>query len=175
MIRNVLKHYRLANDGAVSAGMQWYSAALAECERLSVIHPYSVDQIACAMAHLSPRLRWAQNKAKTAELLRTGTTYGMTAHIENAKRALRTSDPFSTFSPDAMKTYRFARNIIGDYQPVTVDMWATLAATGKRIDRLNRTQYREIEDVYQRAAKRVGYTPAQLQAIVWCVVRGTSE
>jgi len=175
MIRSILRHYRSADESQIAAGLDWYRNANEICVALADRCGLPLDNVACAMAHLSPRVRWAQNQRRLVQLLETGTTYGISSHVDNARQSLYNTTPFDTFSADALKTKSFARNITGDYQPVTVDMWAARAALGKVPESINRGMYRDLEAAYRRAAKRVGIAPAQFQAVVWCAIRGKSD
>ncbi len=67
---------------------------------------------------------------------------------------------------------------MGDVEAVTVDRWAARAAldvdddTARRL--LNRAAgYETIAAMYREAARVVGIAPRELQAIVWCQVRGS--
>jgi hypothetical protein len=71
----------------------------------------------------------------------------------------------------------FARNIAGDLDAVTIDMWAFAAACGDLADKyLARAgSYETVANAYRIAAKRFGIKPAQMQAIVWVAIRGRAD
>jgi len=172
---NILKLYRSATVGELYNGEHWYDEARYFCAGVAVEHGLELGNVVCALAHLSPRVTWAQNKRKLIQVITLGDTYGIRSHVSKARESLYSATPFDTFGEKAYKTSRFARNIIGDYQPVTVDTWAAKAATGRVVKDISKGLYLELEDTYQRAAKSVGTTPAQLQAVVWCVIRGKAD
>ncbi len=73
------------------------------------------------------------------------------------------------------KVTAFWKNILGDYDHVTVDSWAYLAAMGHRLIRDNgptKVEHRLVSDAYYAAADLCNVQPAHLQAIVWGIVRG---
>jgi S-adenosylmethionine:diacylglycerol 3-amino-3-carboxypropyl transferase len=70
------------------------------------------------------------------------------------------------------KTVAFWRNITGDLDAVTVDVWAARAATGDRSrDRVTAKQYQTIAAAYRAAADIVGANPRDVQAAVWVHTR----
>jgi hypothetical protein len=63
---------------------------------------------------------------------------------------------------------------LGDENAVTVDVWAArVAGVDPEILRRPR-EYAAVAEAYRRAAKRVGISPRKLQAITWCLIRGTA-
>jgi hypothetical protein len=81
------------------------------------------------------------------------------------------------------KTSRFARNIMGDMDAATVDVWMMRAAYGERdVPRSSDgipaaptgRRYLMIERAIRAAARRCGTTAAQLQAVTWILVRGAA-
>jgi hypothetical protein len=74
------------------------------------------------------------------------------------------------------KISRFFRNIVGDSNAVTVDVWAQRVATGKasNIPPAGLT-YTNIELAYQAAALVIGVPARDVQAAVWVWVRGAAE
>ena len=68
------------------------------------------------------------------------------------------------------KVIPFYRNIIGDPDNVTVDVWACRAYDGTDVPGSLR-KHRAIADAYRRAAKRAGVCPRDFQAVIWTVVR----
>lgn len=170
-LRNV---YRAATADQIDSGMHWYESGESFVTDLALRSGHTREQIACAVAHLSPRQSWVRNKAMTTELVTTGTTRGLGACIRRAETALVSSDPLATVR--GPKTNSFARNLLGLYDSVTVDVWAYRAAcpTGN-VENMGPREYREIAQAYIDTAKFFGVSPAQFQAIVWVTVRGNAE
>jgi hypothetical protein len=130
------------------------------------------------MAHLSPRTRWARTVAGTYSLILTGVP-GEGHLIKNTERAIaamKSDDPLGTLN--GPKTKRFAANLLGDREAVTVDVWALRVALGPTttVDvqhaGLNRSgRYAAVETAYRSAARELGVEPATAQAVTWIVAR----
>ena len=160
------------------AGKDWYRSAYDECANIAIHTPYTVDQIAGAVAHLSPRMPWNRNIELARTLATTGTANCMSRSLNGAKAALESDNPIDTFGENAHKTRAFYRNITNDYRPVTVDVWAARIAIGtddaeKMLSR--KGMYHAVSHAYNLAAKDHNVSPAEAQAIAWCVIRGTDK
>jgi len=174
--KRIQRTHAKATAEQVQQGMVWYGVAGIICEELSEKSEYVVAQVCAAMSQLSPRLRWSQNVDSIMMLVRTGElpAYVMSGPAGRARKALVAADPFGTFGPKALKTQSFARNIAGDLEAVTIDVWAArIAGVSERQLKLAGV-YEAIAHCYRLAAKRAGVAPAQMQAITWIVVRGSA-
>jgi hypothetical protein len=175
-VNQIVRVFGQATPEQIIAGMVWYGTAQDLVYVLSEKSSYTIDQVACAMAALSPRLRWSQNTDSVESLVMTGELprYIMSGPGKRARKALTAADPYQVFSKSAKKTHSFARNITGDEIAVTVDVWiARVVGVDERQLKLAGV-YEAIAHCFRLAAKRVGITPAQLQAVVWIVVRGSA-
>ena len=65
-----------------------------------------------------------------------------------------------------MKTNSFARNIAGDENAVTIDVWMMRAA-GLNSDSPNKTQYKELSQAVTDVAIEYRMTPRAMQALIW--------
>lgn len=160
------------------AGINWYKSAYDECAEIALNSQYTIHQVAAAVSHLSPRERWSKNIEAARELIETGDTMMMRRSVDNAKRALLSANPIDTFTPTSLKTRSFYHNILNDYSVVTVDTWAARIALnsddGEKI--LGRKgMYQAISHAYNLAGLSNGLSPAEAQAVAWCVARGTHE
>jgi hypothetical protein len=80
------------------------------------------------------------------------------------------------------KVRSFYRNITGDTEAVTVDVWAHRAALGDITLHANRSssllrngkRYRAIANAYRQVAPDYGLRPSEFQAATWVAVRGAS-
>lgn len=176
LTRNILRLYRLATPEEIEAGQHWYDEANALCVRLSSPHGHTVPQVACALAHLSPRITWKQNieYIETMAIGKPKPRACLTRSWEAGSRALVSDDPLATFSRAALKTGAFARAILGDRNAVVVDVWSARAAgVGESMVRSTRG-YHAVAEAYRRGATRERIAARDLQAIVWVHVRGAA-
>lgn len=168
--------YWKATPEQIIEGMVWYGVAGEICYTLAEDSEFVVAQVCAAMSQLSPRLRWSQNVDSIKMLVLTGELprYVMSGPANRARKALVAADPYSTFGKKALKTQSFARNIAGDLDAVTVDVWAARVAGVTEAQLKLAGVYEAIAHCYRLAAKRVGIAPAQMQAVTWIVVRGSA-
>lgn len=164
-----------ATDADREAGARWYDEAEKLVGDLVTTTGYDRERVAAVISHMSPRTTWARNVAGATALLMGGEpTACIGANVDRARRALDSDDPIGTLG--GPKTRRFALNILGDRESVTVDVWAVRVAFGKRFDdpeaALGRAGvYEAVEYAYQVAARRVGVDPVTMQATTWIVAR----
>lgn len=184
--RALLAVWDSADESARTYGASWYGDALTTCEQLAREYSFTVRQVVGAVAALSPRVQWHQNISDARTLLawaedeRDGTApfhiplrgLGLSAFVANAEKAaecLSVDDPLTVLN--GPKQRAFYRNISGDLNGVTIDVWATRAATRGARDTPGR-DYPLFERAYRRAARRVGVAPRDFQAGVWIAARG---
>lgn len=178
-VDRIVATYSRATPADIEAGARWYADGQILAVGLSERAGVSVETAAAVISHLSPRTRWGRNVAAATALLTTGDTKGTGAMRENVRRArsaLTSSDPLSTLK--GPKTRRFALNILGDRNAVTIDIWAVKAALGPQSDavrvseQLHRAgRYEALEHAYRVAAARLGVDPTTAQATAWIVAR----
>ena len=174
VVDRIVRTFDRATASDVERGARWYGDAEAIAASLAPMAG-SLEHAAAVIAHLSPRTSWARNIAGATELVAGGpATYCLGANRDGARRALASTDPLATLN--GPKVSRFARNILGDRDAVTVDVWAARVALGPReLDAekvLTRAGvYDAIEHAYRLAAKRRGVDAATMQATTWVVAR----
>lgn len=170
--RRILRTFDRATASDVESGARWYDDAGALASTLSGHVDGSVERAASVIAALSPRTSWARNVASATALLTSGPTAArrlgaMSRNVQTAQRAKR--DGFGALN--GPKTSAFARNIAGDREAVTVDVWAMRVADLDE-DRLTRVGvYDAVAHAYRLAARRRGVDPATMQATTWVVAR----
>jgi hypothetical protein len=170
-VRRIVRTFERASASDIEAGARWYDEAGDLAVDLAAHHGHTVEQTASVIAALSPRTTWARNVAGAALLVEHDEVLpGLIGrNVETARRAL--TDGYYVFGPTAPKTGRFARNIAGDRESVTVDVWAA-RVVGVDEDLLSRKgAYDAIEHAYRLAARRLGVDPATAQATTWIVAR----
>lgn len=185
MVRRILRAYRAATPADRAAGLGWYDAAQREA---AAIFPDRPDVAAGVLAALSPRCQWSTNVA-WAHAVVAAARAGRPCPQVSTKSNRRAAWAIATTGADPLdhlgkvshtgrvtsghKVRSFYRNITGDHDAVTVDVWAFRAATGREVESIGARDYRLISAAYVRAAQILGVTPRECQAAVWVATRGT--
>lgn len=174
MVQNIKDIYNMATPTIIEDGMTWYLTGNSLCEDIGHNTGYTVEHVATAMSHLSPRVMWSRNVLACERVCQDGDKPSgiMTRSWDMAYDSLRSDDPLNTLNGDKVKA--FAANLLGDTEQVTIDVWAVRAACGNRAKEVNLKHvgvYAKIAKAYVKAARDLGIEPAHLQAITWIVVR----
>lgn len=178
-VNAIVRTWHAATDGQREAGARWYPGVETLAHDLATLHSTTPEHVAAVIAHLSPQLQWSRNLAAAVELLATGRKLpGVMSHsFRAASAALESSDPLATLT--GPKVSRFARNILGDTEAVTVDVWACRVALPGREDLplilARKGVYEALEHCYRLAARREGVAPVTMQAATWIVARNGRE
>lgn len=184
--RRITATYRLATPDQVESGTRWYHEAGALVDELARTGGIERERAAVVVAHLSPQTPWHRNVSGARQLVREGRAdHCMGSNLTRAMLALTAPDPWATFGPDARKTKRFALNLLGRTDVVTVDVWAARVALGRGWGPAWRTGadgdlllalgrvgvYEALETAYVRAGRALKRSPADVQATTWIVAR----
>jgi hypothetical protein len=153
-------------QGLVAMG--WYDEAHAIARSLSDLCGLSIEKCASIIAAFSPRERWASNVKYAHMFINGGTPPTLTNNINMAYAAM--SLGFNALN--GRKTNAFARNIAGDKDAVTIDVWMIRAAGMDANKGVNDTEYRILAEVVKELAANRGMYPATAQALIWIIVRG---
>lgn len=179
MTTAIIDTYNEATPSQVERGRAWYAMANRIAAAIADATGSDTETAAYVMSATSPRNRWLHNVADTYATLaavRDGTMPCLSVTHANRAKALRIArhelaDPASAWSGSALKVRSFVRNILGDPEAVTVDVWAIRVATrGARSAVGPDSRYRAAERAYREAAAILGETPRDLQAITWIVL-----
>ena len=176
-----------ATDDQVDAGLTWYARYRVLSATLADRHGVTTEDAAAVLSILSPQCSVATSvlvadrvmgafRAGGPEIAMDVPSGGvLPANIATAVRWLggdrepMAMDDGTTLS-DSRKTRSFFRNIMGSEDDVTVDTWATSAA-GCTLEQPRGGAYVAIAEAYRATARRYGWAPRELQAVVWCAVR----
>ena len=181
-IRRILAVYNQTSDSDLTSGLAWYSRAQSAAK---AIHP-NLLIAAGVISALSPQTEWTINKRWARQVCNAALSGKMwcprVATKDRARKAWKIANLENPTKETILailngpKTQRFFLNIIGDYQAVTIDVWAQRVATGKdlRPPKPGRN-YDTLEKAYQIASNRLGIYPRDLQATVWTWIRGHAE
>jgi hypothetical protein len=173
-VDRIVDTYRRATPTDTESGARWYGDAGSLALEIARAGGTTAEHAAAVIAHLSPRTPWQRNVSGAWSLVLTGDAPGcLGRNVSGARRALESDRPLATLG--GPKTQRFARNILGDRDAVTVDVWAARVALGERDD-LDRVLtwagvYDALEHCYRLAARRLGVDPVTVQATTWIVAR----
>lgn len=176
--------YALADAATRGYGERWYGEACDFAAGLADEHGCTVAQAAGCIAALSPMNHWSQNQSDTEQvcdwyfdrettepdwsLKRRIVAYN--ANVDKAIDCLGATCPLDVLG--GPKVTAFYRNIMGDTDAVTVDVWITRAATRGARNQPTAREYREIAVALRREARRANMSPRDFQAAVWIVARG---
>lgn len=171
----ILRVYEAATDEQRAEGLAWYRHAHGFAASLD---PKNPARAAAVIAALSPRCSWPRNAELAARAYSEGVatgTLGMNCRAANA--ILAGAEPMTVLR--GWKVRSFARLIADpdDSETVCVDRHAINIALGAVLgdrDRpalQRRTEYDRFVRCYQRAGRKLGVTPATVQAVTWVAWR----
>jgi hypothetical protein len=89
----------------------------------------------------------------------------MPCHTGNIDRAI-SGQPLS-----GNKVRSFAENLCGNFESVTIDVWILRYFGYDENKAISDKSYAKISDKIRRIAKKTGYSPAAIQAILWTISR----
>jgi len=153
------------------AAHEWYDEANAIARSMSNLCGLSIEKCASIIAAFSPRERWNTNVKYANMFINGGTPPTLTNNINMAYAAM--SLGFNALN--GRKTNAFARNIAGDKDAVTIDVWMIRAAGLDANKGVNDTEYRILAEVVKELAANRGMYPATAQALIWIIVRGGAK
>lgn len=172
LVAAIVAAYRDASPEDIERGRDWYPRAGRMIAELAAWSGLDTPTMAAVVAALSPRNPWNWNVADAAAIAQHAAMGGplpkVTTFDQNRDRAVSIAAGRSDWTTSAPKVRSFVRNMTGDVDAVTVDVWAIKVATaGKRSEVRSDADYWNVAQAYQTAAGIVGETPRELQAIVW--------
>lgn len=182
-VNRIIATWNQATPSDVESGARWYgedsSAILSGMVAAVNDVEFTREHAAAILSHLSPRTSWGRNVAGAFALVTNGADAArelgcLSANVNRAVTAWASEDPLSTLN--GPKTKRFAWNLLGYTEAVTVDVWAARVALGDSVEDPERVLslvgvYDAIEHAYRLAARRAGVLPTTMQATTWVVAR----
>jgi len=183
-VRNILKVYRRATPEDTVNGLEWYDRAKRHAKAISTKYFIHTHTVIGVMAALSPNNRWERNVKDTERMCQAWingedlTDFKVSCYNTMKQKAWSILEDDLTDDDDILtrlngqKIRSFYSNIRG-LTEVTIDGHAYNIALGIRqgltSDKTNmgKKLYREMQEAYVKAAKRVGVKPHELQAITW--------
>ena len=172
----ILHHFSQSDTLNTELALSWYERAHNECLLLSQVFEIPLNKVVGVVSALSPNNKWNQNLKDAWNFLDAPSIQTKVCTFKNQRRkALDILD--SDGSDESIlgilkgaKTSNFYKNIryYRDSQAVTVDTWA-YRSVGLKPSVKN---FKATELAYKNVAKELNLMPHQVQAVVWCVVRG---
>lgn len=181
MEANIISVFKSATAYQLEVGLNWYSDARGICDDIALAHGISEDTAYGIFAALSPQNGYGANVNLARRFVATGgtmTTGYLALGLGKARDIHGGADVESTLKgKNALKTLNFYRSIrdAGKGADVCVDRHAACIARGTREGTnavaLTTRRYETIATAYQRAARALGYSAQQVQAVTWVVWR----
>ena len=183
-VRNILKVYRRATTDDIANGVEWYSRAKRYSHAIADRTGIHVKTVIGVMAALSPNNKWERNVQDCERMCKAWVSgdelddFKVSCYNTMKLKAWSilednlTSDDDILTRLNGQKIRSFYSNIRG-LDEVTIDGHALNIALGVRqgltTDKTNMSKkvYKQMQEVYVRAAKRVDIKPHVLQAITW--------
>lgn len=171
MRHNLHNAWRNANP---DFGRDWYKQSNSWLREIEAEYQIPLVNLATATAHLSPRVQWKKNQQMLLDVIENGNTRGLSANVAKAIASLESDNPLDSLK--GPKVSAFGRNLMLDFQPVTIDVWAArIAIPSITKDRFSLTDYRAMANAYRTVARHYNIEPAILQSTLWVNHRGKAE
>lgn len=156
-------------------GRRWYPDALAKCEAIGAgLVPVPV--VARVMSILSPRVRWDWCVRWTQQIVGAHLASEVLPAVSTVRNRTRAwSELNGVPALSGPKVSAFTRAILGDTDAVVIDSWTLRSVGLSPKAKVTPHRQRWISAAYIEAAEIVEETPRDLQAIVWCAIRGSHE
>lgn len=164
-----------AKASQIEQATQWYADAEAVAHEIVDIYKtrgmdVSLEQAASIVSAFSPRQRWSTNVRQALRFAHGDDTMRcLPNNLKMAQRALEIG--FDALN--GKKTNSFARNIAGDENAITIDIWMMRSA-GLTKDSPNKTDYTQLSEAVEKIAQETAMTPRTIQALIWVVYRGSA-
>ena len=163
-----------ATQDQKTAAVEWYDMANKLARDLTTLGDLDFDQACCIIAAFSIRQRWEKNVELATRFAKGERNLPVMGAINKiAENIVSFDDPYTALNGD--KTNSFAKNIAGDVDAVTLDVWMIRAAGLDTSKSLGKKAYRELSQSLTDAALDFGMRPAHYQALVWIMIRGSAE
>jgi hypothetical protein len=159
-----------ATFGQVEQASKWYMDAERVAAQVARNLDSTLEVGATVVSAFSPRERWTNNVTKAI-------SFSLGNHIPGFKNNMLMANNAIAFGYDALKglkTNAFAKAIAGDEQAVVIDVWM-LRAVGIEKKTPSQSQYNDLANAVKKVAFDYGMTPRAMQALIWIVVRGSSD
>jgi hypothetical protein len=184
VIKNCLMDWFNACPELHDQGLEWYKEAYEFTHRIAKKYGIDAYTVAVVLSFLSPNNKWERNKIDCEEVI---IAYLLGKSPDDVKVCTYTANKIKAFKAmegldieeSAPKTYAFAMNIAYmSPDHVTIDKWHLRACLTKPregvvdcVESCTKAQYKRIEKLTAKLAKKLGITGYELQAIIWVSIK----
>lgn len=175
---NIIRVYEHATKDQREAGLSWYRDAHSAAASLDPANP---RRAAGVIAALSPQMWWARNLELAARAYADGKASGTLGRsVAQANAILAGADPLDVLRGPKVRAFFQLIADPDDPDNVVIDRHAVDIAVGRRQSIKNRDhdfplarrgRYARFADAYRTAARLLGVTAAQTQAVTWVAWR----
>lgn len=190
-VNNLLAHFDGTRPRDRREYKVWYAKERLTCRKIARDFGITVRQAAGIVAAYSQNNDWEGNIRDVRTFLANPTNHGLALAYGPSLRILQGERPLDVlaadgvkyaqksgrmigFARDPFKLRNFYRALCGDPDALTMDRWAARAADPTLTNPKNEREYNALCEDYREAARLRRQRPADMQAIVWCAVRGSA-
>lgn len=163
-------YYRLLSLAEKGSDAEfWYPRAYADILRFSRSFGFEAGYVADIVAILSPRCAVVRNaRLAVNHLLYNDNRTIMKQRIEAIERYKAS---FGTDLGKGPKVSAFSKNLRGNFEPVTIDVWIARAFNRPHSSFADLDNYRTGSEAICNIAADLGVSPSSAQAMIWSGVR----
>lgn len=167
------RHLDAATPSDLEAAARWYDDAHTLAVTLAARADIPVTHAAAVISAHSPRTLWSVNVAAATAHLTVGPTAARRLGVlgTNVDRAIRCKRDGYDGLGNGPKTHAFARNIAGERDVVTVDVWMCVALGIEQAHLARKGGYDVAAHAIASVSRAAGLEPATGQAAIWIVAR----
>lgn len=171
-VENILSVYGSGTFAQIRTGAAWYDDAHA----LAIEIAGDAWRGAGVIAAFSPVTPWWRTEILAREAFRTGTATGHTKVMcAQAQRIIDGAHPLDVLGGDKVRAFASAIADPHGSTIATIDRHAHDIAAGKVFAdnerKIGKRVFREMSESYTIAAREIGFSVAQTQAITWVIWR----
>jgi hypothetical protein len=189
-VNNIKAVYQLATIQEKIDGVRWYQSAHDAAMVMARTYGLTLQTCAGVIAALSPRNKWTRNLIDAENLIEafvrdpnSADKIKVCTFSSNKQKALKIllnhQDFFTDTTRDILKgpkLIEFFNCILGVKEDVTIDghaycIWNGSRTSLKDVPNIGVKLRKEIKEDFRKAAKKLGCSASECQAVTWCAWR----
>lgn len=189
-VNNIKSVYQLATIQEQIDGVRWYQSAHDAAMVMAKTYGLTLQTCAGVIAALSPRNKWTRNLIDAENLIEafirdpnSADKIKVCTFSSNKRKALKIllnhQDFFTDTTRDILKgpkLIEFFNCILGVKEDVTIDghafcIWNGSRTSLKDVPNIGVKLRKEIKEDFRKAAKKLGCSASECQAVTWCAWR----